>query len=79
MEDITDWDYLHAKIAYKDFGIKNLGKHHDLHVQHDTSLIADIFEKFRNMCLKIYEHDPAKFISAHILAWRVALGKTEVK
>ena len=64
MEDITDADYAHAKRVCKGFVIKNLGEHHDLSVQSDTLLLADVFENFRIMCLKIYELDPAKFISA---------------
>ena len=34
---------------------------------------------FRNMCINIYEHDPAKFLSALGLAWQAALKKTKVK
>ena len=33
----------------------------------------------RNMCLRIYELDPAKFISASVLAWALALKNTKVK
>ena len=40
---------------------------------------ADVFENFPNMCLKIYEFDPAKFLSATELGWQVALKKTKVK
>ena len=40
--------------ACKDFEIKNLGEYHDLHVQSDTFLLADVFDRFRNICLKIY-------------------------
>ena len=29
----------------------------------NTSLLADVFENFRNKCLKVYELDPAKFLS----------------
>ena len=79
MEDITDADYAHAKRVCKDFEIKNLGEYHDLYVQSDTLLLADVFENFRNMCLKIYELDPAKFLSAPGLAWQAALKKTKVK
>ena len=35
-----------------------------MYVQSDTLLLADVFEKFRNMCLKIYELDHAKFLLA---------------
>ena len=37
------------------------------------------FENFRNMCIKVYELDPAHFLSAPGLAWQVCLKKTEVK
>ena len=49
IEDITDADYAQAKIFCKDFEIKNLGELHDLYVQSDTLLLADILENFRNM------------------------------
>ena len=62
MEDITDADYVHAEGVCKDFEMKNLAEYHDLYVQSDTSLLADVFENFRNMCLEIYELDPAKFL-----------------
>ena len=58
VEDVTDVDYAYAKRVCKDFEIKNLGQHHDLHVQSDTLLLADVFENFRNMCLKMYKLDP---------------------
>ena len=79
MENITDTDYTHAKTVFKDFEIKNLGEYHDLYVQSNTLLLADVFENFRNMCLEIYELDPAKFLSAPGLAWQAALKKTKVK
>ena len=59
MEDITDADYVHTKRVCKDFEIKNLEEYHDLYVQRDTLLLADVFENFRNICLEIYELDPA--------------------
>ena len=51
MEDITDADCMYSKRAFKDLKIKNLVYYHDLYVQSDT-LLADVFEKFRNMCLE---------------------------
>ena len=56
-----------------------MGKYHDLYLKCDTLLLADVFENFRKMCLKIYELDPVKRISAPGLAWQVALKKTKVK
>ena len=71
-------DYAHTKRICKDFEIKNLGEYHDLHVQSDTLLLADIIENFQNMCLEIYELDPAKFLPAPGLAWQTALKNTKV-
>ena len=66
MEDITDADYVHAKRVSKDFEIKHLAEYCDLYVQSDTLLLADVFENFRNMSLKIYEFDPASFFNSWI-------------
>ena len=66
-------------ITYKDFEIKNLGKYHDLYLQNDTLLLADIFDNFRNMCLEIYELEPARFPTAPELVWRAVLEKRTVK
>ena len=44
MEDITDADYAHIKRVCKDFAIKNLGEYHDLYVQSNILLLADISE-----------------------------------
>ena len=41
--------------------------------------MADVFENFRKMCLKINRLDPVKFLSTPGLAWQAALKKTEVK
>ena len=60
LEYITDADYMHGKRVCKDFGIKNLGEYHDLYLKSDTLLLADVFENFGKMCLKIYQLDPAK-------------------
>ena len=56
-----------------------MGEYHDLYLKCDTLLLADVFENFRKMCLKIYELDPVKRISAPGLAWQAALKKTKVK
>ena len=57
----------------------NLGEYHDLYVQSDTLLLADIFENFRNMCIKVYELNHAYFLSLPALAWQACLKKTNVK
>ena len=64
---------------FKEFKLKNLGDYHDFHVQSDTLLLADVFENFRNKCVKIYELYPAHFLPAPALAWQACLKKTGIK
>ena len=64
---------------FEEFNLKSLGDYHDLYVQSDTLLLADVFENFRNKCIEIYELDPAHFLSAPGLAWQACLKKTGVK
>ena len=42
-------------------------------------MLANVFENFWNMCLKIYELDPARFLSAPGLAWQAAFKNKKVK
>ena len=59
MENIDDIDYRHGNNVFKRFKLKTLGECHDLYVQSVTLLLADVFENFRNTCLKVYELDPS--------------------
>ena len=52
-EHITDEDYEHAQKVWNTFNIKNLGEYHDLYVQSDTALLADVFESFKDKCIEI--------------------------
>ena len=79
LEDITDKDYEHAQKVWEVFEIKNLGEYHDLYVQSNTLLLADVFENFRDKCIEIYELDPAHFLSALGLTWQACLKKTIIK
>ena len=78
LENITDKDE-QVKKVWETFEIQNLREYHDLYVQCDTFLLPDVFENFRNTCIKIYELDPARILSAPGLAWQACLKKTKVK
>ena len=75
MEDISDIDYRHANNAFKRFKLENLEDYHDLYIQSDMLLLADVFNNFRDMCVKEYELDPAHFLSLPRLAWQACLKK----
>ena len=78
LEDISDKDYLYAQKVFEEF-CTDMDDYHDLCVQCDTLLLADVFEKFRDTCIDIYGLDPSYFLSAPGLAWQACLKKTEVK
>ena len=59
--------------------MNNLGGYHDLYVQSDALLLADVFENFKNKCSEIYKLDSAHFLSAPGLAWQACLKKTRIK
>ena len=77
MEGITSVEYRHAKRVYKEFRSKSLCDYHNLYIQSDTLLLADVFGNFRNKRIEIYGLDPAHFLSAPGLAWKASLKKIE--
>ena len=79
MEDISDIDYRYPNNVFKRFKLENLGDYPDLYVQSDTLLLADVFNNFRDMCIKEYELDPAHFLSLPRLAWQACLKKTNIE
>ena len=76
---ITDKDYTHAQKVFKELKLKNLGDYHDLYVQSNTLLLADVFENFRNKCSEIYELNSNHFWSVPGLAWQACLKMTGVE
>ena len=76
---ITDEDYVHAKQVWETFGCRNLGDYHDLYLETDTLLLADVFENFREVCEEKYGLDPAHYYSVPGLSWDALLKKTGVE
>ena len=79
MSKISSNNYQHAQRVWKEFGIRNLGDYLDLYLRIDVVLLANVFEAFRDTCLKHYSLDPAHFYMAPELAWKACLRKTGVR
>ena len=75
MSSISEEEYQHAQRLWKEFGIHNLGNYHDLYLRTDVVQLANMFEAFRDTCLKHYKLDPAHFCTSPGLAWLVCLFK----
>ena len=78
-EDISDEDYAHAQKVWEVFQMEHLQDYHNLYNETDVLLLADVFENFRNICMKNYKLDPAHYFTSPGLAWDACLKITDVK
>ena len=62
-EGITDSDYEHAQQVWRIFNCTTLGDYHDLYLQTDVLLLADVFENFRRTALSTYKLDPVHYLT----------------
>ena len=46
--------HIHAQKVWEVFAMTYIGDYHDLYVQSDALLLADVFENFRNKCIEIH-------------------------
>ena len=72
-------DYMVCKKIWDKFNMKNMGDYHDHYLKKDVLLLADIFEKFIDTCLKYYELDPCHYFSVPGLSWDAMLKMTGAK
>ena len=79
MSSISKEDCQHAQKVWEEFGIRNLGDYHDLYLRTDVALLANVYEAFRDTCLKHYKLDPAHFYTSPGLAWKACLKHTGIK
>ena len=77
--DISNEDYSHAIKVWDVFGCKTMRDYHNLYNQSDVLLLADVFENFRDVCLKNYKLDPAWYFTAPGLSWDALLKVTKVE
>ena len=61
------------------FEMKNIGDYHDHYLKKDVSLLAGVFEKFVDTCLKYYDSDPCHCFISPGLSWNTMLKMTDVK
>lgn len=78
-EHITDKDYSHAQNIWKTFSCRTLGDYSDLYLKTDVLLLCDVFESFRELCLKNYKLDAAYYITAPSLGWDAMLKISAVE
>ena len=72
-------DYMVCERIWDKFKMKNMGDYHDHYLKKDVLLLADVFKKFIDTCLKYYELDPCHYFSSQGLSWDAMLKMTGVK
>ena len=76
---ITEKNYNHVLNVWKTWNMKTFKDYLKLYNETDVLLLADVFENFRDLCLKIYGLDPAHYYTAPGLAWDACLKLTGVE
>ena len=56
-----------------------MGEYHDLYLNSDVLLLADVFESFRKTCLQYYKLDPCHYFTRPGLSWDAMLKMTNIK
>ena len=64
---------------WNEFSMKNMGDYHDHYLKKDVLLLADVFQKFIDTCLKFSKLDPCHYFSSPGLSWDAMLKMTGVK
>ena len=59
--------------------MKNMGYYHDHYLKKDVLVLADVFEKFIDTCLKILKLDPCHYFSSPGLSWNAMPKMTGVR
>ena len=75
---INNYNYNHVLNVWKTFKMKSLKEYHEVYNITDVLLLADVFENFRDICLKNYELDPVYYYTAPGLAWDAMLKMTKI-
>ena len=60
-ETITPEEYARAQKVWREFNIDNMQQYHDLYLNLDVLLLADVFANFRQTCIMDYGLNPAHY------------------
>ena len=75
---ISEKNYKHACNVWNTFKMKTFKDYHKLYNETDVLLLADVFENFRDLCLKNYGLDPVYYYTTPGLAWDACLKMTTI-
>ena len=76
---ISDEDYLACNKIWNESNMKNMDDYHDHYLKKDVLLLADVFEKSIDTCLKFYKLDHCHYLSSPGLSWDAMLKMIGVR
>ena len=76
---INNKNYNQVLNVWKTFKMEKFLEYHELYNITDVLLLADVFESFRDLCLKIYGLDPVYYFTAPGLSWDACLKMTDIQ
>uniref|UniRef100_A0A2S2R9P8 DNA-directed DNA polymerase n=1 Tax=Sipha flava TaxID=143950 RepID=A0A2S2R9P8_9HEMI len=76
---ISKEDYIHAQNVWKGFDLKTLGDYSDLYLATDVCILTDVFENFRDICLRTLKLDASQYLTIPSLGMDCMLKHTKIK
>ena len=74
----SDSEYTHVTPVWTAFGCRTMADYHDIYLQLDVLLLADVFERFRTTCLECYSLGSVHYYTMPGLACDAALRMSRV-
>lgn len=78
-KNISEEDYCQAKKIWQHFSCQNLEEYMKIYLICDVTLLADVFESYRDFFSKKFNLDPASYVSLPSLCFDCALFFTKAK
>jgi len=76
---INEEEFEYAKAVWDHLDCKTLGEYSNLYLKIDVLLSVDVFENFRDVCMRAYNLDAAHYFTAPGLSFDVMLEFTRQK
>lgn len=77
--DISDEEYKHAQLVWDEMKMTTMGDYHDVYLLCDVLLLADVFERFREVSIDSFDLDPAQYFTLAGMCWSACLKMTKVE
>ena len=76
--NVLEKDIEFGEQLWKTFESETFGEYHNIHLQSDVLVLADVFENFRELFKETYGLNTCHYYSEPNVSWDVMLKNTEV-